>query len=45
MSERVFLGKFFRVEIADVTKDSDGRDHHESAVYSVVKHILEMTGP
>jgi hypothetical protein len=41
MTARVFRGKVFRVAIADVDRNCDGKPHHPSAIYSTVKRILE----
>lgn len=41
MYPKVFRGKVFLVEVANVTRDSEGRLHHASAVYSTVNNIIE----
>lgn len=45
LSPNVFVGKIFEVEIGDVKKRHDGRDHPECAVYSVIKEIVRRLYP
>lgn len=45
LARRVFLGKIFEVQIADVKRRHDGRKHPECAVYSVIKEILRRIYP
>jgi len=42
MTPRVFNGCWFRVYVVDVDKDSDGAKHGPSAIYSIVREILEL---
>jgi len=44
MTPRVFRGKVFQVEVADVTRNCDGKPHHPSAIYSTVKRIIMKEG-
>lgn len=41
MTARVFHRKVFLVEVSDVTQTGDGKPHHPSAIYSIVKRIIE----
>ena len=45
VSKRVFINKIFRVEIGDVTKRHDGREHHNAEIYSTVKEIKTRLWP
>jgi len=45
MSRRVFVGKIFRVHIADTRKAYDGKEHPEGAVYSTIKEFVACIGP
>jgi hypothetical protein len=40
LSERIFVGKFFEVQIGTVEKAHDGRDHPVGGRYSTVTEIL-----
>ncbi len=41
LSPRAFVGKVFRVRVADVTKKSDGASHDPLLVYSIVTELME----
>ena len=45
LSRRVFVGKVFEVEIGNVERSHDGREHPKAAVYSVVREIVRRTYP
>jgi hypothetical protein len=45
VSGRVFTKKIFLVEIGDVTRRFDGRDHPPGQVYSTVKQIVRRLYP
>jgi len=45
LSARVFKGKVFEVEIADVAQSFDQRAHPKSLVYSTVREILSKKWP
>ena len=45
LSSRVFKGKLFKVEIADVVKRFDQTSHPEGARYSTVQRIISRTYP
>jgi hypothetical protein len=45
LSRRVFVGKVFEIEIGDVQRGYDGREHPKAAVYSVVRDIVRRTYP
>jgi hypothetical protein len=45
LSRSIFLGKIFEVQIADVKRRHDGREHPACVVYSVIKDILKRTYP
>lgn len=41
LSAKVFMGKVFRVRIADVTKTRDGAPHLPLLVYSIAQELME----
>ena len=41
MTARVFRGKVFLVEVANVTQAGDGKPHHPDVIYSTAKRIIE----
>ena len=45
MSRREFVGKVFRVKIGDTSRDFEGREQPDGAVYSTIKEFLARTGP
>jgi hypothetical protein len=45
LSKRVFVGKFYRVRIADTVKRSNGSQMGPGEIYSTVKEIIEKIGP
>jgi hypothetical protein len=42
MTSRVFLGKWFKVSVADVSHAADQKPNHAAAIYSTVREILEL---
>jgi hypothetical protein len=42
MTPRVFVDKWFKVSIADVIKDAEGKEHSSAQIYSTVREILEL---
>jgi hypothetical protein len=42
MTARLFTGKWFMVEIADITHDAEKREHGKAEIYSTVREILEL---
>jgi len=45
LSTRIFVGKVFRVRIADTERRHDGREHLETERYSTIKEFLARVGP
>lgn len=45
LSRRLFVGKIFRVRIADTVKRSNGSQMGAGEIYSTVKEIIEKIGP
>jgi hypothetical protein len=45
LSRQVFVGKIFRVQIADVETRYDGREHLKLERYSTIREFLSRAGP
>jgi hypothetical protein len=45
LSARTFVGKVFRVRIADTERRHDGREHIAPERYSTIKEFLARVGP
>ena len=45
LSEKIFKGKLFEVELGDVTRRADQSTHANAATYSVIRRILRRTYP
>lgn len=45
LTPRVFMGKIFEVEISDVVRRFEGRDHPPGTAYSVIHQIVRRLHP
>lgn len=42
MTPKIFYGRWFRVEVADVTQNTEKKAHGQPEIYSTVREILEL---